>query len=110
MSMRPLRVIAPLMLAIAPAAVLSQRDDAIGLPRGPSLAHVAATTVADPSADQARDEAISKLNAFLAKYPNSALRPNALMEVGELLVRQADENFANAQRAGGNVPDRPDYT
>jgi len=109
MSMRPLRVIAPLMLAVAPAAILSQRDDAIGLPREVSLAHVAQPTVADPGTDEARDEAISKLNAFLAKYPNSALRPNALMEVGELLVRQADENFANAQRAGGNVPDRPDY-
>ena len=59
--------------------------------------------------DDARDEAIEKLSSFLSRYPSSALRPGALFQLGELLVRRADENFAAAQRAGGNAPDRPDY-
>ncbi|MDQ2766961.1 MAG: hypothetical protein M3Y30_07370, partial [Gemmatimonadota bacterium] len=59
--------------------------------------------------DDARDDAIEKLSAFLGKYPTSTLRPGALFQLGELLVRRADENFATAQRAGGDVPDRPDY-
>ena len=61
------------------------------------------------ASDDARDDAIEKLSAFLGKYPVSTLRPGALFQLGELLVRRADENFATAQRAGGDVPDRPDY-
>jgi TolA-binding protein len=59
--------------------------------------------------DEARDDAIDKLSSFLSRYPASTLRPGALFQLGELLVRRADENFAAAQRAGGDVPDRPDY-
>ncbi|HEY2898643.1 MAG TPA: tetratricopeptide repeat protein [Gemmatimonadaceae bacterium] len=59
--------------------------------------------------DDARDEAIEKLTSFLSRYPASTLRPGALFQLGELLVRRADENFATAQRAGGDVPDRPEY-
>ncbi|MDB4909389.1 MAG: hypothetical protein JWO39_212 [Gemmatimonadetes bacterium] len=59
--------------------------------------------------DDARDDAIEKLSSFLSRYPTSTLRAGALFQLGELLVRRADENFAAAQRAGGNVPDRPDY-
>ncbi|MDQ4080892.1 MAG: tetratricopeptide repeat protein [Gemmatimonadota bacterium] len=69
------------------------------------------------SADTVRDEAIGKLEAFLARYPDSELRPNALFQLGELLVRKADEEFADAQRAAGtdtagargDVPIRPNY-
>ena len=58
--------------------------------------------------DQARDAAIAKLTAFLARYPDSPLRPAALLQLGELLVRRADEEYAAAQR-GGEGLDRPNY-
>ena len=64
------------------------------------------------SADSARDAAIAKLSDFLTRYPSSPLRPNALFQLGELLVRRADAAFAAAQRAataGGDAPDRPEY-
>lgn len=67
-------------------------------------------------ADSARDEAIAKLESFLAKYPASELRPNATFQLSELLVRKADEEFAESQRAAGrdtaargDVPIRPNY-
>ena len=44
--------------------------------------------------------------------PASALRPEALYQLGELLIRRADEQFAAAQRdaaQSANAPDRPDY-
>ena len=71
----------------------------------PQLAAAAA-----PNPDSLRRDAIDKLSAFLTSYPRSALRPNALFELGEMLVRQADATFAAAQRAGGNVPAQPDYS
>src|SRR5919108_5089223 len=68
------------------------------------------------AADTARDQAIAKLESFLSKYPESELRPNALFQLGELLVRKADEEFAEAQRAAGrdtaesrDTPIRPNY-
>jgi TolA-binding protein len=67
-------------------------------------------------ADSVRDEAIAKLESFLSKYPASELRPNALFQLGELLVRKADEEFAESQRVAGrdtagrgDVPIRPNY-
>ena len=57
---------------------------------------VTAARVAD---DAARDSAISKLEDFLEEYPASPLRPNALFQLGELLVLRADEQFAESQRA-----------
>src|ERR1700694_4237104 len=57
---------------------------------------IAAARVAD---DTTRDSAITKLQGFLREYPSSALRPNALFQLGELLVRKADEQFAESQRA-----------
>ena len=66
-------------------------------------------TARPAAADDARDDAIEKLSSFLARYPSSTLRPGALFQLGELLVRRGDENFASAQRAGGAVPERPDY-
>lgn len=49
------------------------------------------------------DTAIGQLEAFLRRYPNSTLRPNALFQLGELLVRRADERFAEQQRAGAQA-------
>jgi TolA-binding protein len=68
---------------------------------------VALTTYNAP----AGDTAIMRLERFLAQYPQSALRPRALMQLGELLVRRADERFAEAQRAGtgADTSARPDY-
>jgi len=61
--------------------------------------------------DPARRTAIDKLSAFIARYPESPLRANALYQLGELLVRRADDAFAAAQRTGGaGAPDRPDYS
>ena len=81
-------------------------------------------------APNAADSAITRLEAFLQRYPDSALRPNALFQLGELLVRRADEQFAEQQRAGtqttaptdtsararsggataGDAPIHPDYS
>ena len=61
--------------------------------------------------DAARRSAMDKLSTFIARYPESPLRANALYQLGELLVRRADDAFAAAQRAGGaNVPEQPDYS
>ncbi|MGH7665204.1 MAG: tetratricopeptide repeat protein [Gemmatimonadaceae bacterium] len=66
-----------------------------------------------------RDSAIARLQSFLAEYPASPLRPNALYQLGELLVRRADDQFASAQRGAstaddsvfaGDAPIRPDYS
>ena len=60
--------------------------------------------------DTVRVTAISKLESFVQRYPDSQRRANALFELGELLVRQADDAFAAAQRGGGaSVPVHPDY-
>ena len=55
------------------------------------------------------DSAINRLQDFLNRYPSSPLRPNALLQLGELLVRQADTVFAESQRTAG-VATRPDST
>lgn len=63
------------------------------------------------------DSAIARLEDFLERYPSSPLRPQALLQLGELLVRKADEEFAVTQRAsagdssarGGEAPIRPNY-
>jgi len=59
------------------------------------------------------DTAITRLERFLTQYPQSALRPRALFQLGELLVRRADERFAESQRAASAAPGdnaaRPDY-
>jgi len=68
---------------------------------------VANTTRATAAPPAALDSAILRLQDFLTRYPTSPLRPNALLQLGELLVRQADTTFAQAQRAAG-VTARPD--
>ncbi len=50
-----------------------------------------------------------RLERFLQQYPQSAVRPRALMQLGELLVRRADERFAESQRSGNDTTARPDY-
>lgn len=87
------------LLAAAPARAQT------GAATAPALSVASA-----PNADSLRRDAIAKLSGFLTQFPRSALRPNALYQLGELLVRQADESFAAAQRAGGNAPSQPDYS
>ena len=53
----------------------------------------------------AADTAIDQLEDFLREYPDSPLRPNALLQLGELLVRRADEQFAAQQRVGVSTTD-----
>jgi tetratricopeptide (TPR) repeat protein len=60
------------------------------------------------------DSAIDQLERLLQRYPDSPLRAGALFQLGELLVRRADERFAAAERgdsaAGVNTgPTHPDY-
>ncbi|HET7585518.1 MAG TPA: tetratricopeptide repeat protein [Gemmatimonadaceae bacterium] len=96
--MRRTLLTALVLAAIVPARALAQNDV------------VARATATAP--DPVREAAIARLQGFLARYPNSQLRPSALFELGELLVRRADETFAEAQRAGAgraDVPERPDY-
>lgn len=102
---RLLRLLA-LAACAAPATLAAQR--LATAPSSPPPAVAAAV----------RDSAITQLESFLSRYPNSPLRPNALFQLGELLVRQADEQFAEAQRAataagdsaaGSEAPIRPDY-
>jgi TolA-binding protein len=90
------------LLALTFGVTAAARAQAAPAPQLVASAHPAGS-------DDARDDAIEKLSSFLSRYPASTLRAGALFQLGELLVRRADENFAAAQRAGGDVPDRPDY-
>jgi TolA-binding protein len=59
----------------------------------------------------AGDTAITRLGQFLTQYPQSPLRPRALFQLSELLVRRADERFAQSQRAAASADSsaHPDY-
>ncbi len=57
-----------------------------------------------------RDSAISDLQDVLTRYPSSAGRASALYEVGELMVRRADAEFAASQRSGVAGSIHPDYS
>ena len=92
------------LLAIAPITAPAQQ------------ANTRLVAMSDSPADSARDEAIAKLERFLSRYPSSELRPNALFQLSELLIRKADEEFAESQRAvggdstgRGDAPIRPNY-
>jgi TolA-binding protein len=74
--------------------------------QAPAMA-VASTSRGTAAPPAPLDSAINRLQDFLTRYPTSPLRPNALLQLGELLVRQADTVFAESQRAGGNAA-RPD--
>ena len=84
--MRALRILSAAIIA-APAVLLAQTTPA---------RWVTAVRAAD---DAVLDSAITKLEEFLGEYPNSNVRPNALLQLGELLVRRADEEFSASQRA-----------
>jgi len=91
---------AALLLAIAPAMAGVAAAQTGADRTGTRVATVSTGTVV--AADNpVRDSAIVELQGFLTRYPNSPLRANALFELGELLVMRADEQFAQAQRAGG---------
>ncbi len=77
-------------------------------------------TAGDTAPAAWRDSAIVDLQNVLARYPGGAGRdqpvsgrPTALYELGELLVRRADAEFAASQRSaagGGSTFTRPDYS
>ncbi len=46
------------------------------------------------------DSAVAQLERAIQRYPNSPARAGALYELGELLVRRADERYAATQRVG----------
>lgn len=83
--MRALRILSAAIIA-APVILSAQATPA---------RWVSAVRAAD---DAAVDSAITKLEGFLEEYPNSNVRPNALLQLGELLVRRADEQFSESQR------------
>ena len=92
------------LIAIAPSVAPAQQ------------ASTRLVAMSNSPADSARDEAIAKLERFLTRYPASELRPNALFQLSELLIRKADEEFAETQRAVGadsagraDAPIRPNY-
>ena len=65
------------------------------------------------------DSAVAQLERLVTRYPNSPARAGALYELGELLVRRADERYAATQRVGtgadsthanhGDASGHPDY-
>ena len=112
MMLPSLRYLAGTALVVA-APLLAQTTPAQTTP-------VQLTSGSAPSATPARDSAIRRLESFLSKYPNSTLRPEALLQLGELLVQEADERYAETQRAvaratvdttgRSDAPSRPDYS
>ena len=65
------------------------------------------------------DSAVGALERVIQRYPTSPALPGALYELGELLVRRADDRFAAAQRAAAGdtsraaraaLPAHPDYS
>ena len=98
-------------LSAVSSAVVAQQDTSRSRSR-------ATGTVSSSGGDVARaaydgpvgDTAITRLERFVQQYPKSALRPRALQQLGELLVRRADERFAASQRAGNDTTARPDYS
>lgn len=106
-----MRVCSVLALAL-PSALLVSTPARAQTP-APTATAVASAPAApsNPAAeDSVRRVAIDKLTSFIARYPNSTLRPNALFQLAELLVRRSDDAFAAAQRAGSNDLAQPDYS
>ena len=98
--------------AIATAASAQQQDTA--RTRRPATTNVPSSGEVARSAYNVPvgDTAISRLERFVTQYPQSTLRPRALLQLGELLVRRADERFAASQRSGtsADTTSRPDYS
>lgn len=107
------------------AAVLAARVDALrarlatvvedaahGVAAALFFAALDADTVRAERTDVARrrDAAIVAATDALDTWPRSRLRPAVLQQLGELLTRRADAEYAAAQRtAGAAAPERPDY-
>ena len=73
-----------------------------------AVVNIASVNRAPAAPPTTLDSAISRLQDFLNRYPASPLRPNALLQLGELLVRQADTVFAQSQRSAGVAVARVD--
>ena len=93
-----------LRAALLLAAPLAARDVSAQAPARVAAAVPAPAGTAASRAIAPLDTAIGQLESFLLRYPSSALRPNALFQIGELLVRRADERFTEQQRAGATAP------
>ncbi|GAC1688365.1 MAG: hypothetical protein NVS9B3_06950 [Gemmatimonadaceae bacterium] len=97
------------------ALVIALALPALAAAQGPQSVARTVRLAVPSRMDVATDTAAAQLEDFLTRYPDSPLRPNALFELGELLVRTADEQFAVSQRAGGDSarrsegPIRPNY-
>ena len=63
------------------------------------LASANGTTGAADAAPSS-DSAVAQLERVIQRYPSSPARAGALYELGELLVRRADERYAATQRVG----------
>jgi TolA-binding protein len=112
MSTRRISYIVALGAALASQAPVAGAQATATRPESAVVVRTAAgATGARTPASVAGDSAIVQLQAFLQRYPNSTLRPRALFQLGELLVKRAEEEFERTQRANtsGDVPIRPAY-
>src|SRR6185437_12072016 len=106
-----MRVSVSLALAVSAALAAGPARAQSPAPTTAASTPAPAATASPAAEDSARRVAIDKLTAFVARYPASPLRPNALFQLGELLVRRSDDAFAAAQRSGsGNDVTQPDYS
>src|SRR6185437_5858782 len=104
-----MRLSTVLVIAL-PAALLGSTAARAQTPTPAAAVASTPAPASNPAAeDSVRRVAIDKLTSFISRYPNSTLRPNALFQLAELLVRRADDAFAAAQRAGSNDLTQPDY-
>src|SRR5215204_1500032 len=112
MTHTPLRLLAVALVVFLPVGAASAQQDTACTrrPGTPAIASPGEVAVSTYNA-LAGDTAITRLGQFLTQYPQSPLRPRALFQLGELLVRRADERFAQTQRTGAtsDSASRPDY-
>src|SRR5215207_11682630 len=112
--MRSMRRVAAGAIGLASVAAGASAQQDTSRARRPATTTVASSgDVALSSYNApAGDTAITRLERFVTQYPQSTLRPRALLQLGELLVRRADDRFAASQRAGGasDTTSRPDYS
>src|SRR5215203_3612374 len=101
-----------LIFALSGAAVAGAQDTSRTRPPGSTPAVPAREVAVSTYNAPAGDTAITRLGQFLSQYPQSPLRPRALFQLAELLVRRADERFAQSQRSGATSDSaaRPDYS
>ena len=86
---------------------------------GPNTNQAGSASGGAPSDAAQGDSTIAQLQRVSTRYPLSPARAGALYELGELLVRRADERYAAGQRAlasgdaarmsRADVPAHPDY-